>query len=519
MTCALILAAGISSKFFKPLYDKPKGLFQFKGELLIERLINQLRDAGIKKIAIVLGYEKEQYFYLEDKYGIEIFVNNNYINKGNIISLMTPPVEWIKDSFICNADDWFEKNPFFDFPRKRSSRMVSPVSEAKRKFVVKKDVSGQLSHLKMGAISGWSMCGIAYFSSEFSDILYRLYKAEKEWPGVASEHWEQFWGRHDDILPLYGIQAPECWFEFDSLADFLSQDSNILMNVSQGILDQICKLLKCSPNEIKDVQPLNRGLTNVSFSFIYRDEKFVYRYPGYSSGSLVNRQAEVIAQNTAIKLGIDSSVLAISEDGWKLSRYVHTSKSFDYSDTQILQKSIEFIHKFHNASAKCNHIINLLEEGDRLLKLAENKKGKLLDNYTNIRKDLEKLWHFTELDGVEKVLCHNDIYAVNWLVNNNDLCLIDWEYAGINDPVNDIATSVVRDDLPDQLTETMLTMFYGHVPQIEERRHAYGIFALCAWYWYCWSLFKDTLGEDGFFMLSSWRGLRKYLPKALRLYE
>ena len=45
---AIILAAGKSSKFFPPLYDRPKGLFEYRGEVLIERQIRQLHEAGIK---------------------------------------------------------------------------------------------------------------------------------------------------------------------------------------------------------------------------------------------------------------------------------------------------------------------------------------------------------------------------------------------------------------------------------------------------------------------------------------
>ena len=88
---ALILAAGISNSFFKPLYDKPKGLFRFKDEILIERQIRQLQEAGISDIAIVIGYEKEQYFYLEQKLGVKLFVNENYARRGSLSSLLYPP--------------------------------------------------------------------------------------------------------------------------------------------------------------------------------------------------------------------------------------------------------------------------------------------------------------------------------------------------------------------------------------------------------------------------------------------
>lgn len=65
---AIILAAGKSSSFAPFTYERPKGLFRVKNEILIERQINQLIEAGIKDIYIVVGYMKEKFFYLEQKY-------------------------------------------------------------------------------------------------------------------------------------------------------------------------------------------------------------------------------------------------------------------------------------------------------------------------------------------------------------------------------------------------------------------------------------------------------------------
>ena len=67
---AVILAAGASTRFIPLSLEQPKGLFEVKGERLIERQIKQLQDAGIKNITVVLGYKKEMFYYLEDKYGV-----------------------------------------------------------------------------------------------------------------------------------------------------------------------------------------------------------------------------------------------------------------------------------------------------------------------------------------------------------------------------------------------------------------------------------------------------------------
>ena len=65
---AIIMAAGMSSRFVPLSLETPKALLKVKGEIMIERQIRQLREAGINEIIIVVGYLKEQFAYLEEKY-------------------------------------------------------------------------------------------------------------------------------------------------------------------------------------------------------------------------------------------------------------------------------------------------------------------------------------------------------------------------------------------------------------------------------------------------------------------
>ena len=85
---AVILAAGLSSRFAPISYEKPKGLLRVRGEVLVERQIRQLQEAGIDDIAVVVGYKKEQFFYLEDRFGVSIVVNEEYAERNNHSSLM-----------------------------------------------------------------------------------------------------------------------------------------------------------------------------------------------------------------------------------------------------------------------------------------------------------------------------------------------------------------------------------------------------------------------------------------------
>lgn len=234
---------------------------------------------------------------------------------------------------------------------------------------------------------------------------------------------------------------------------------------------------------------------------------------------MVDRDAEVIAQRKALELGIDYSVIDIDQEGWKLSRFIDSDRSFSYKNPEDFYSGIDQIKLLHESEAECGNNVDLLAEGDRLMQLASSKKGEIIRLYSRLHGDLTRLWHYLELDEWPRVLCHNDIYAVNWIVGQEGLCLIDWEYAGMNDPMNDLATMAVRDELPKSVIDQMLSHYFGHVPVLPELRHAYGVFALSSWYWMAWSLYKDTLGEDGFFMLPCWRGLNYYLPLALSMYS
>ena len=72
---AVILAAGGADISAKSIYNMPKGLFMKNGETLIERQIRQLKEAGITDITVVLGYKQELYFFLVDKWGVNIEIN------------------------------------------------------------------------------------------------------------------------------------------------------------------------------------------------------------------------------------------------------------------------------------------------------------------------------------------------------------------------------------------------------------------------------------------------------------
>lgn len=112
---AVIMAAGTSTRFAPLSYEKPKGLLEVKGEILIERQIRQLQEAGIKDIIVVTGYKSSQFEYLAEKFGVRTIFNEDYNIYNNTSSIMRV-IDLLEDTYICSSDNYFPANVFLEKP-------------------------------------------------------------------------------------------------------------------------------------------------------------------------------------------------------------------------------------------------------------------------------------------------------------------------------------------------------------------------------------------------------------------
>lgn len=98
------------------------------------------------------------------------------------------------------------------------------------------------------------------------------------------------------------------------------------------ITKAICEVFDCEKEEIEELMPLQKGLTNAVLSFKYNGGKYVFRFPGLGSEVLVDRGRESIVQKQIEDAGVDTSLIAMSvRYGWRISRFVE-NRPFNYHD-------------------------------------------------------------------------------------------------------------------------------------------------------------------------------------------
>lgn len=83
MIVAVVLSAGESSRM-----GRPKALLPIDGQTFIERIVAALKQSGIERILVVLGFNAEEMRREIDHLPVEILVNQDY-QQGQLSSLQT----------------------------------------------------------------------------------------------------------------------------------------------------------------------------------------------------------------------------------------------------------------------------------------------------------------------------------------------------------------------------------------------------------------------------------------------
>ena len=526
---AIILAAGKSDRFAPFSYEKPKGLFIVREEVLIERQIEQLLEADIEEIYVVIGYMKEKFFYLEQKYPqVKLIVNNNYGKYGNIYSIYVAR-EYLKNTFICYADQYFLKNPFFEEnPDNRSYRSCAFYSGKFKQFSVDYSDANIITGCYFGGHDKMAMVGPAYVNERFSKLFRIFLEEEINDFGIANMYWEEYYTTHIKDLTLFmkNYNVNEL-IEFDDIDDLRQFDSDFLLNVDSDIISNICDILECHPNEIKDITVIQAGLTNVSFKFTVNSHEYVYRHPGGTADSLIDRRTELYVQYKAKEFGLDKSLIYMDKSGWKISHFIQDIVPCDIlSNENQMKQAMESIHKTHEIPLSDEvKLFDNVAEGKRLMEIASHTKGNLFKEFDELISKVDIVDAFVKQErekyDIKHVVCHHDVYEPNFIsTKDEDFYLIDWEYAGINDPLDDICAIITRYDYSELTRERLLTSYYGRELTPLEHRHAMGQAILTAFYWFNWGLFKGSVGDDdGFFFLPSYHYLVEHIDNVIKSYE
>ncbi len=493
---AIILAAGMSTRFVPFSIERPKGLTVVKGEVLIERQIRQLKEAGVDEIVLVLGHMMEKFLYLIEKYNVKVVINNEYRYKNTHSSLYVSR-DYLVNTYVCCADNFFPNNIFhkYEYHSIYSTEYMPGIWRGERGVITNEE--GLIVNTQRPAVNQWVMNGYAYFNREFSAKFKKILEEIYDAPGTNELYWEQVYAEHVEELPLYAKRYSNSEIlEFDTIPDLEAFDPDYIKYNDLNLIHNICSVLNCSNADIHNIVPLPKGYTNKSFTFECRDKKYVYREPGRDTEEFIDRKTEKRASEIAKNLGINGSYIYESDRGWMISQYVDFNTEFDFSNENHLKLLCQVFHKLFDDGYSCGRIFDYLYETRRLL---EKLKHIDADSYTAACEKqslVAQIDREIKGDGWKIRLTHNDVYEDNLLMSNDRLYLIDWEFAGDSDCGFDLCKLIVKNHAIGNDIDSYLRIYYGRIPTDEERRHIVGCAAVSFYYWYVWALYMVKKGKE-----------------------
>lgn len=272
---AVILAAGMSTRFVPLNFEKPKSLLLVKGEVLIERQIVQLREVGIKEIIIVVGYLAEQFEYLIKKYGVLLINTNEFKSRNNHASIYAAR-KYLKNTIVISADLYFVNNIYQNYFYDSYYCAVYMQGKTAERGI-ETDEDDKIINTFYGdrCYDIWVTLGYAVFSKSFSHKIIKILDGEYNKPDTVGKFWADIQDEHLQDLYMYVKRCESNMiYEFDSLEELRQFDEKYLNESGSLIMQKICYMLAIQEKDITTIESV-KGLKESMFKFCCKGDTYI----------------------------------------------------------------------------------------------------------------------------------------------------------------------------------------------------------------------------------------------------
>lgn len=228
------------------------------------------------------------------------------------------------------------------------------------------------------------------------------------------------------------------------------------------INDQI-KIETILNESILSIEDTNKGLTNKNYHVQTEHYNVVVRIPHQDSSNIVYRDHEALALDCIKPTQLDVNTIYYNpKDGIKITEYVPDLLTFkEYKAKDRIIRTAQLMKRLHSLNQCIGFEFNPIE---RYLKYRKNVKHPMIDDSFS-----DSIVHTLESIKRPHTLCHNDWVAGNICFSQTRDYLIDYEYAGDNDPFFDVMSFITENDLTDQEKEEFILSYFGKIPNPEEQ--------------------------------------------------
>ena len=245
------------------------------------------------------------------------------------------------------------------------------------------------------------------------------------------------------------------------------------------------------------------GLTNRNYKITLGPERYVLRLAGAGTSEYIDRAAEARNARIAAAAGVNAQVLHFEvEDGTMLARYIDdclTMSEAAFKDLARVERAAHAFRRMHRFNEPFAGRFDVFAQIDEYLALLRRNDAKIPDGYEALQKEADAARLVLGERPAALAPCHNDPLAENFLDAPDRMFLVDWEYAGMNDPMWDLGDLSVEAGFAPEQDEALLRAYFEGPPPEAQRGRMVLAKGLCDLVWTLWGLLQvmnDNPAED-----------------------
>ena len=218
------------------------------------------------------------------------------------------------------------------------------------------------------------------------------------------------------------------------------------------------------PGRAARFEVLGGGITNHNLKVEVDGESYVLRVAGKDTNLLgIDRMVELAATEAAAALGIGPEVIAFVEpEGWLVTRFVEGGipPLEQMRDPATLERVAAALRAFHGGP-EIPGVFDSLRVVETYRQTALDRGGSVPAAFDRAHEIAARIEERRASDAL--VPCHNDLLNANFLDDGEQLCIVDWEYAGMGDRFFDLANFSINHELDATQSEALLAAYFGEV--------------------------------------------------------
>lgn len=244
------------------------------------------------------------------------------------------------------------------------------------------------------------------------------------------------------------------------------------------------------------------GLTNHTYKVVLEDGGiYAVRIPGEGTEELIIRGNEKISTELAYRLHIDAELLYFGPDGSKVTRYIPDAVTMSAEELKApanIRQVADILKKLHGSGTDTKVPFEVFDMAAGYEGIIREKRVSMYEDYVQVKNEVMRIKHLTdEACEIRKVSCHNDPLCENWVKSrkNGKMYLIDWEYAGMNDGMWDLADISIEAKYDDTHDEQLLEAYFERKIDGNDRKHFLAAKIYVDYLWTLWA--KARVPYDG----------------------